>query len=96
MIFEISGGITDGEAHFKSVTQPTARIFEVHEEAEIPKYLDMTFTIEDCKGISFPHSDLLVMVVEIAEQPVYRVLIDTRAEVNVIYKSCWDRMDVES
>ena len=96
MIFEKSGGITDGEAHLRAVTQPAARIFEVHEEAEIPKYPDMTFTIEDCKGISFPHSDLLVMVVEIAEQPVYRVLIDTRAEVNVIYKSCWDRMNVES
>ena len=48
----------------------------------------MTFTREDCKGISYPHSDPLVMVVEIAEQPVYRVLIDIGAEVNVIYKSC--------
>lgn len=42
----------------------------------------------------FPHSDPLVMVVDIAEQPIYRVLIDIGAEVNVIYKSCWDRMDV--
>ena len=35
------------------------------------------------------------MVVEIIEQPVYGVLIDTEAEVNVTYKSCWDKMDVE-
>ena len=33
------------------------------------------------------------MVVEIVEQHVYRVLIDTGAKVNAIYKSCWDRMD---
>lgn len=88
VMFEKFGGITDGEAHVRAVTQPTTRIFEVHEEAEIPKYPHMTFTREDCKGIVFPHSDPLVMIVEIAEQPVYRVIIDTKAEVNVIYKSC--------
>ena len=69
------------------------RISKVHEGAEIPEYPDMTFTREDCKGISFPYFDPLVMIVEIVELPVYRVLIDTGAEVNVIYKSCWDRMD---
>ena len=72
------------------------RISKVHEGAEIPEYPDMTFTREDCKGISFPYFDPLVMIVEIVELPVYRVLIDTGAEVNVIYKSCWDRMDVGS
>ena len=96
VIFEISGGITDGEAHFKSVTQPTARIFEVHEGTEIPKCPDMPFTREDGKGISFSHSDPLFMVVEISERPVYKVLVDTEAKVNVINKSCWDMMDVKS
>lgn len=92
--FEKSRGITDGEAHLRVVTQPTAKIFEVHEEAEALDCPDMTFTRDDCKGISYPSSDTLVVVVEIAEQPVYRIPIDTTAEVNVIYKSCWDRMDV--
>ena len=80
----------------RAVTQPTARIFEVHEEVEIPECPDMTFTREDCRGISFPHSDPLVMVVEITERPIYRVLIDTGVEVNVIYKNCWDMIDVGS
>ena len=53
----------------------------------------MNFTKEDCKRISFPHSDPLVMIVEIAKQPVYRILIDTGVEVNVIYKNYWDRME---
>ncbi|CAO2820969.1 unnamed protein product [Amaranthus hypochondriacus] len=85
VIIEKSGGITDEEAHLRVVTQPSARIFEVHEEVQAANYPDMTFTREDCKGIIFPHCDPLVMVVDIAEQPVYRVLIDTGAEVNVIY-----------
>ena len=35
------------------------------------------------------------MIVDIANQSVHRVLLDSRAEVNVIYKSCWDQMDLE-
>ena len=49
---------------------------------------DMTFTKEDCRGVSYPHLDPLVMVVDIADQSVRRVLLDSGAEVNVIYKSC--------
>ena len=96
VIFVKFRGITDGEAHLTTVTQPIARIFEVHEEVEIREHHDMNFTRLDCKGISFPHSDPLAMVVEIAEQPIHIVLINTRADFNVIYKSCWDRMDVGS
>ena len=92
MRFVKSGGLADGEAHLRAVTQPTARIFKVHEETGAPDFPDMTFTREDCRGVSYPHSDPLVMVMDIAEKPVYKVLIDTGAEVNVIYKSYWDRM----
>ena len=35
------------------------------------------------------------MVVDMADQFVHRVLLDSGAEVNVIYKSCWDQMDLE-
>ena len=86
VIFENFGGITDGEADLR-FTEPTAWIFEVHEEMKILECLDMTFTKKDCRGVSFPHSDPLVMMVDIAEQPIYKVLIDTGAEVNVILKN---------
>ena len=56
---------------------------------------NMTFTWEDCRGVSYPHSNPLVMVVDIADQFVHMVLLDSGAEVNVIYKSCWDKMDLE-
>lgn len=48
VIFEKSGGLTDEEAHLRAVTQPAARVFEVHEDAEAPYCPDMTFTREDC------------------------------------------------
>ena len=35
------------------------------------------------------------MVMDIADQFVHRVLLDSGAEVNVISKSCWDQMDLE-
>ena len=35
------------------------------------------------------------MVVDIADQFVHRVLLDSGAKVNVISKSCWDQMDLE-
>ncbi|XP_057524854.1 uncharacterized protein LOC130804440 [Amaranthus tricolor] len=35
------------------------------------------------------------MVVDVADQSVHRVLLDSGAEVNVIYKSCQDHMDLE-
>lgn len=71
VIFEKSGVITDKEPHLRAVTKPGARIFKVHEEAEAPDCPNMNFTREDYRGISYPHSDPLVQVVEIAEQPVY-------------------------
>lgn len=79
MIFEKSGGITDGEAHLRDVIQTSARIFKVHEEAKVSDCPNMTLTRENCGGISYPHSDPLVMVVDIIDQPVYRVLNNTGA-----------------
>ena len=35
------------------------------------------------------------MVVDIANRFVHRILLDSDIEVNVIYKSCWDQMDLE-
>ena len=42
--------------------------------------LDMTFTREDCRGISYPHFDPLVMIIYIADQFDHRVLLDSGAE----------------
>jgi hypothetical protein len=88
-------GISDNDAHLRAAIAPNYEMIEIMEQAEPPHLQDMTFTREDCRGISYPHSDLLVMVVDIADQSVHRVLLDNGAEINVIYKSCWDQMDVD-
>ena len=74
----------------RAATAPRLELMEVTEQEEPPSMLDVTFTREDCKGVSFSHSNPLVMVVDIADHSVHRVLLDSGAEVNVIYKSCWD------
>ena len=56
---------------------------------------DVTFTREDCRTVSYPHFDPLVMVIDIVDQSMHRVFLDNGAEVNVIYKSCRDQMDLE-
>ena len=74
----------------RAATVPRLELMEVTEQKEPPSMLDMTFTREDYRGVSYPHLDPLVMVVDIANQSVHRVLLDSGAKVNVIYKPCWD------
>ena len=61
---EISGF----EAHLRAATTPRLELMEVVEQEEPPPIPDMTFTREDCRGVSYPHSDPLVMVEDIANQ----------------------------
>ena len=56
---------------------------------------DVTFTREDCRTVSYPHFDPLVMVIDRVDESMHRVFLDNGAEVNVIYKSCWDQMDLK-
>lgn len=57
---------------------------------------DTTFTMEDLDGVIFPHSDPLVITVEIDQHKVHRVLADTGAGVIIIYKHAYDRMMISS
>lgn len=53
---------------------------------------DMTFTKYDLRGVMSPHSDTLVLKVDINKQDVYRVLLDRGDFVNVLYKHTFDRL----
>lgn len=85
----------DSEAHLRAIISPELELIEATEQKEPPPMLDMTFTREDYRGVPYPHSDPLVMVVYIIEQSVHRVLLDCSTKLNVIYKSCWDHMHLE-
>ena len=78
-----------------AATAPRLELMEITEQTEPPQLSDMAFTREDCRRVSYPHSDPLVVVIDIADQSVHRVLLDSGAKVNVIYKSCWDEMDLD-
>ena len=86
MIFQKSE-IFDNKAPLRATTAPRLEPMEITEPAEPPQLPDMTFTREDCRGVSYPHSDPLVMVVDITDQAVHRMLLDSGAEINVLYKS---------
>ena len=64
----------ESEVNLRAATAPSLVLMEVIEQEEPPPMLDMTFTREDCRRVSYPHSDPLEMVVDIADQSVHRVL----------------------
>ena len=94
VIFQTSG-IANSEAHLRAATASKLELMKVVDQEEPPPMPDMTSTWEDCRRVSYPHLHPLVMVVDIVDQSVHRVLLDSGAEVNVIYKSCWNQMDLE-
>ena len=72
VIFQKSG-ISNSEAHLRAATALRFELMEVIEQEEPPPMPDMTFTREDYKGVSYPHSNPLVMAVDIVDQSVHRV-----------------------
>ncbi|XP_074323150.1 uncharacterized protein LOC141660086 [Apium graveolens] len=53
---------------------------------------DITFTEDDTKWVHHPHNDALVVKVCIGAMNVYRVFIDNRCSVNILYHDSYKKM----
>ncbi|KAH9704316.1 protein STRICTOSIDINE SYNTHASE-LIKE 10 [Citrus sinensis] len=58
--------------------------------------LPILFTENDAEGISYPHDDTLVVTLKVATGKVARTLVDTSSSVDVIFKSAFDQLLIES
>ena len=54
----------------------------------------VTFAEDDASHMQFPHNDLLVVTLQIANCRVQKILVDTRSSVNVMYKATLDKIGV--
>ncbi|KAH9704302.1 protein STRICTOSIDINE SYNTHASE-LIKE 10 [Citrus sinensis] len=50
----------------------------------------------DAEGISYPHDDTLVVTLKVATGKVARTLVDTSSSVDIIFKSAFDQLLIES
>ncbi|XP_058076321.1 uncharacterized protein LOC131224890 [Magnolia sinica] len=55
----------------------------------------LTFTKDDARGIQHPHDDVLVVIMQIENRKVYRILVNTRSSDDVFYLEAFDKMGIE-
>ncbi|XP_062086281.1 uncharacterized protein LOC133792395 [Humulus lupulus] len=55
---------------------------------------DIAFTSEDSIYVTYPHNDPMVIEAQIAILNVLRVLVDNDSSINILYKSCLDKMNL--
>lgn len=77
-----------------SNTAPSVLSLQMGRNDAANKLLVMTFSANDLVGIVLPYSDPQVLSVHIDGQRIHRVLMDGRSGANVLYKSCFDRMNI--
>lgn len=79
-------------AHLKQLSSLSLQIGRNEPTRKLP---DMTFIADHLIGIVLPHSDPLVLSVHIDGQGINQFLIDEGAGANILYKSCFKRMEID-
>ena len=54
--------------------------------------LSVAFTLEDAKGIIYPHDDPLVVSLQISTAMVHRILVDGGSSANILFMDTFEKM----
>jgi hypothetical protein len=55
-------------------------------------HISITFSEADIKLVSFPHTDVMVIIMHIDKWDVTRVLIDNGSQAEILFLSAFDQM----
>ncbi|XP_021747889.1 uncharacterized protein LOC110713749 [Chenopodium quinoa] len=55
----------------------------------------MTFSAADCRGVTFPHEDPLVIVATIANHDVPRTLVDGGNGANILFRKAYNQIKLK-
>ena len=54
----------------------------------------ITFTEEDAQRIQFPHNDMIVVILNIADYDVYRILIKNESSTNILFYDAFSKISI--
>jgi hypothetical protein len=74
--------------------------FEVYSVQEPPKTTKcetqiIGFSDDDYAGVSFLHTDTLVLTLAIANHRIHRILIDTKSSAYILFKTAFELMKID-
>ncbi|XP_056685557.1 uncharacterized protein [Spinacia oleracea] len=55
----------------------------------------MSFSTDDCRGITYDHEDPLVVSVDIANHTVHRVLVDGGSSASILFRCAFDKLKID-
>ena len=82
-------------APFWSQAHPVAEVMSIKAPKRDRKsnlQYELTFTEEDLVGIDIPHNDALVLMVNILNYDVLRILIDPRSSLEIMYLNAYNQL----
>ena len=56
---------------------------------------NITFSYRDARHVHHPHCDTLVIAAQVANNNVYRILVDNGSPVDILYYQAFERMDLK-
>ncbi|KAM2322263.1 hypothetical protein ACFXTH_018951 [Malus domestica] len=104
MIYSISGGTSISKSSNRAMKnseralRPSHKVFHVKDirggKYQKPNWDPICFYPEEERGIIYPHNDPLIVKAHIANFEVRRILVDTRASVNIMFVKAFRALNI--